>query len=246
MEVFPWKLPIVTKETMDINPSIFLVYFESHLLFSAQRNTHSPTSLICSDSSKTSKPSTGGKRGPKTSSSQLPRNDHGSTSSTSSPVTWGENRVFSMSCGVLPSKTSCFFFSQQNDLSVSSSFTMYNMYPSKPHHFQPVFVSSSPKGLPFLIPLPLKTPLHLAIPGPSTPEESPAPEGLNRVTVVGLNRGRWDVNFLRHIYYLYIYNATVIYGYLYIATYVNYMRMCICSVQGSYRHSHLDRDAYHV
>ena len=37
MEVFPWKLPIVTKETMDINPSIFLVYFESHLLFSAQK-----------------------------------------------------------------------------------------------------------------------------------------------------------------------------------------------------------------
>jgi len=37
----------------------------------------------------------------------------------------------------------------------------------------------------FFIPLPLKTPLHLAIPGPSTPEESPAPEGLKRVTVVG-------------------------------------------------------------
>ena len=175
---------------MDINPSIFLVYFESHLLFSAQRNTHSPTSLICSDSSKTSKPSTGGKRGPKTSSSQLPRNDHGSTSSTSSPVTWGENRVFSMSCGVLPSKTSCFFSrNKMTFLSVAAlqctTCTLQNHIISSRylfHHLQ--------KGCPFLIPLPLKTPLHLAIPGPSTPEESPAPEGLNRVTVVGLNRGR--------------------------------------------------------
>lgn len=132
---------------MDINPSICLVYFffwVTLVFFGTKKHTLPNLSdlLRFFEDFETFN---GGKRGE---NKQLPRNDHGSTSSTSSPVTWG--RIGFSPCPVRLCHLKLHaFFSQQNDLSVSSSFTIYNMYPSKPHHFQPDLFDHLQKGCPF-------------------------------------------------------------------------------------------------